>query len=62
MPVISMFYGLIIRMYFFDTDRHHMPHVHVEYAGSNVVFVIGDGEILSGAIPQGKAPPRPGLD
>ena len=23
MPVISMFFGLIIRMYFFDTDRHH---------------------------------------
>ena len=30
MPVISMFFGLIIRMYFFDTDRHHEPHVHVE--------------------------------
>ncbi len=31
MPVISMFFGLIIRMYFFDTDRHHEPHFHVEY-------------------------------
>lgn len=30
MPVISMFFGLIIRMYFFDTDRHHEPHFHVE--------------------------------
>jgi hypothetical protein len=32
MPVISMFFGLIVRMYFFDTDRHHEPHFHVEYA------------------------------
>ena len=30
MPDISMFFGLIIRMYFFDTDRHHEPHFHVE--------------------------------
>jgi len=30
MPVISMFFGLIVRMYFFDTDRHNEPHFHVE--------------------------------
>lgn len=30
MPVISMFYGLIVMMYFFDTDRHHLPHIHVK--------------------------------
>ncbi len=55
MPVISMFYGLLVRMYFFDTDRHHVPHVHVEYAGTNAVFDIVHGEILSGEIPKSKA-------
>ncbi len=55
MPVISMFFGLIIRMYFFDTDRHHVPHLHVEYAGEKAVFAIGDGEVLSGEIPKAKA-------
>lgn len=54
MPVISMFYGLLVRMYFFDTDRHHVPHVHVEYAGTNAVFAIADAEILSGEIPKAK--------
>lgn len=29
MPVISMFYGVIVRMFFFDTDRHKYPHIHV---------------------------------
>jgi hypothetical protein len=25
MPVISMFYGIIIRMFFFDNKEHKMP-------------------------------------
>lgn len=25
MPVISMFYGIIIRMFYFDTDKHKAP-------------------------------------
>jgi hypothetical protein len=28
-----MFYGIIIRMMFMDTQQHHLPHVHVEYQG-----------------------------
>jgi hypothetical protein len=32
MPVISMFYGIIIRMFFFDNKEHKMPHIHIEYA------------------------------
>lgn len=31
MPVISMFYGIIIRLYFLDTQHHHLPHIHVKY-------------------------------
>ena len=54
MPVISMFYGLIVRMFFFDTDKHNMPHIHVEYGEFSVVLAIADGEILAGEIPKSK--------
>jgi hypothetical protein len=26
MPVISMFYGIIISMYYLDTKQHHLPN------------------------------------
>jgi hypothetical protein len=55
MPILSMFYGIIIRMYFFDDKEHHMPHLHAEYAENRAVFSIGDGEVLAGALPPGKA-------
>ena len=29
MPTISMFFGLIIRMFCIDTVQHHMPHLHI---------------------------------
>ncbi|MBF0342130.1 MAG: DUF4160 domain-containing protein [Magnetococcales bacterium] len=54
MPVISMFYGLIVRMFFFDGDRHHVPHIHVEFGEMNAVFCIEDGEILVGELPRQK--------
>ena len=33
MPTISMFYGILVSMFFEDTDRHHLAHIHVRYAG-----------------------------
>ena len=54
MPVISMFYGLIVRMYFFDTDKHHVPHIHVEFGEFSVVLAIAEGEVLAGEIPRSK--------
>jgi len=53
-PIISMFYGIVIRMYFFDDRQHHMPHVHAEYAGQKAVFGIPDGALWAGALPSGK--------
>ena len=29
MPVISMFFGIIVSLYFQDNVRHHRPHIHV---------------------------------
>lgn len=31
MPVISMFYGVKVLMYFFDNLRHKLPHIHIAY-------------------------------
>jgi hypothetical protein len=38
MPAISMFYGVVIYIYFFDNKKHNKPHIHVKYAGSEVVL------------------------
>ena len=55
MPILSMFYGIVIRMYFYDDKQHHRPHVHAEYAGEHSVFSIDAGERLAGSLPAGKA-------
>jgi hypothetical protein len=31
MPVISMFFGIIVSLYFHDDTRHHRPHIHAKY-------------------------------
>lgn len=54
MPILSMFYGIIIRMYFMDNKQHHSPHIHAECAGERAVFSIIDGNILAGKLPQAK--------
>lgn len=40
MPAISMFYGIIVSMYFFDNNRHHRPHIHISYQDQEAVFSI----------------------
>lgn len=54
MPVISMFYGVIVMMYYFDTDKHHLPHIHIKYAEFTCVISIRDSELLEGDIPKNK--------
>ena len=51
MPTISMFYGILILMYFRDTRRHHLPHIHARYRGSEAVISIEDGAVLDGSLP-----------
>ena len=50
MPVISMFYGVIIMMYYFDNQKHQRPHIHVKYQDDEAVIAIPDGEVLEGKI------------
>ena len=52
MPLISSFYGIQIRRYFFDTDQHHLPHVHAVYQGAQAQFDIDNGEVLAGKLPR----------
>ena len=54
MPIIAMFYGIVIRMFFRDNQRHHLPHIHAEFQGQVGVFAIGDGALLEGALPPSK--------
>jgi hypothetical protein len=51
MPVISSFYGIVIRMYFNDSEQHHTPHFHAKYAEYNASFDM-DGHILAGNFPK----------
>jgi hypothetical protein len=45
MPVVSMFYGIVVLMYYFDNKKHHQPHVHVESGDDEAVISIPDGGI-----------------
>jgi len=50
MPVVSMFYGIVVLMYYFDNKKHHQPHVHVESGDDEAVISIPDGGILEGTL------------
>ena len=52
MPTISMFYGIIIRMY--NNGEHNPPHFHASYQGYNSVFNL-EGELIDGEIPSKQA-------
>ena len=54
MPVISIFYGIVVLMYYYDTKQHYLPHIHVEYAGQTAVISIPNGSILEGSLPANK--------
>ena len=40
MPIISQFYGIIVKMFFNDKEKHHLEHIHV------------NGNILAGNLPK----------
>jgi len=53
MPVLSMFYGIIIRMQSERGGKHHIPHIHVIYGDNESVFSL-EGEQIDGEIPVNK--------
>ena len=36
LPVLSIFYGIIVRMYREQGGKHNMPHIHAEYSGEEI--------------------------
>lgn len=52
MPVISMFYGIIIRLYLLDNVHHNLPHIHARYAEFEASIGIADAELLAGELPR----------
>lgn len=51
MPVLSKFYGIIIRMYF-QQSEHNPPHFHAIYGENMAAINIQDGSILEGELPK----------
>jgi hypothetical protein len=54
MPTISMFYGILILMYFYDNKKHSRSHIHAEYGEYNAVMDIETGDVLDGSLPPAK--------
>ena len=47
MPAISMFYGIIVSMYFKDNKQHHQPHLHAKYQKQKAVVAIRSGKLVT---------------
>jgi len=50
MPSISMFYGIIVRMYCGKAE-HNPPHIHVYYQEYKAIIDIQNIEIIEGDLP-----------
>ena len=50
MPTISMFYGILILMYFYDNKKHRTPHIHAEYGEHEATIAIEDESVLGGSL------------
>ena len=53
MPTLSVFFGIIITMYREVGGKHHLPHIHAEYQGTEIAITF-DGKVLEGSIPNKK--------
>jgi hypothetical protein len=47
MPTISVFFGIVIRMYYED---HGAPHFHAYYGGEEAAIAIETLDVLSGRL------------
>jgi hypothetical protein len=54
MPVISMFYGIVVSLYFLDNRRHKQPHIHAKFQDLEAVLSIPSGKVLEGRLPAAK--------
>ncbi|MXY56664.1 MAG: DUF4160 domain-containing protein [Gammaproteobacteria bacterium] len=54
MPAISMFYGIIVYIYFMDDKQHRLPHLHAKYQDHEAIVSIPEGDVLDGGLPRSK--------
>ncbi len=46
MPIISVFFGIVIRMFY---REHGVGHFHADYQGQQATFTF-DGDVLAGSL------------
>ena len=51
MPVLSRFYGIIIRMYF-QQSEHNPPHIHAIYGEYVAAIDFQKKKVIEGELPQ----------
>jgi hypothetical protein len=49
MPTISVFYGIVIQMFWRD---HGPPHFHALYGGDEALFDLRDLHVMRGSLPR----------
>jgi hypothetical protein len=49
MPTLSVFYGIVIQMFWRD---HNLPHFHALYGDHEAVFDLRDLRVLRGTLPR----------
>ena len=50
MPILSRFYGIVIKMYFLQSE-HNPPHIHAIYNDDVAAIDFMTGKILEGYLP-----------
>lgn len=50
MPVISRFYGMVVKMFFLASE-HNPPHIHVVYGEYMGIIDIRTAQMLQGDLP-----------
>ncbi len=53
MPTISIFYGMIVRMYCAPKE-HNPPHIHVYHQDAKAMIDINKCELIKGNLPKNK--------
>lgn len=52
MPIVSQFYGIIVRIYFNDNEKHHLEHIHVQYNEYHSTYAINNCSLIDGSLPK----------
>ena len=50
MPILSIFYGIVIKMYFKQSE-HNPPHIHAIYNENAAAIDFITGDVLDGYLP-----------